>query len=73
MGPEVRAFEAEWAEWVGTDHAIMVDPGSSALLVMLSALIETGRLKRGDEVLVPAGVVHQSVFGGAGRSYARAG
>lgn len=54
MGPEVRAFEAEWAEWVGTDHAIMVNSGSSALLVMLSALIETGRLKRGDEVLVPA-------------------
>ncbi|MBO85139.1 MAG: DegT/DnrJ/EryC1/StrS aminotransferase [Deltaproteobacteria bacterium] len=54
MGPEVRAFEAEWAEWMGADHTIMVNSGSSALLVMLSALIETGRLQRGDEVLVPA-------------------
>lgn len=54
MGGEVRAFEAEWAEWVGTDHAVMVNSGSSALLVMLSALVETGRLQRGDEVIVPA-------------------
>ena len=54
MGPEVRAFEEEWATWVGTPHTIMVNSGSSALLVMLSALIETGRLQRGDEVIVPA-------------------
>jgi len=54
MGSEVQSFEAEWAEWVGTDHAIMVNSGSSALLVMLSALVETGRLSRGDEVIVPA-------------------
>ena len=54
MGGEVRAFEREWAEWVGTKHAVMVNSGSSALLVMLSALVELGRLKRGDEVVVPA-------------------
>ena len=54
MGSEVQAFEHEWARWVGTDHAVMVNSGSSALLVMLSALVELGRLKRGDEVIVPA-------------------
>jgi CDP-6-deoxy-D-xylo-4-hexulose-3-dehydrase len=54
MGAEVRSFEAEWSEWVGAKHTIMVNSGSSALLVMLSALIETGRLQRGDEVVVPA-------------------
>lgn len=54
MGPACRAFEAEWADWVGTDHCVMVNSGSSALLVMLSALVETGRLERGAEVIVPA-------------------
>jgi len=54
MGGEVRAFEREWAAWVGTKHSVMVNSGSSALLVMLSALVEMGRLERGDEVVVPA-------------------
>jgi CDP-6-deoxy-D-xylo-4-hexulose-3-dehydrase len=54
MGKKVTAFERAWADYVGTNHAVMVNSGSSALLVMLSALVETGRLSRGDEVLVPA-------------------
>lgn len=54
MGKKVTAFEHAWAEYVGTEHAVMVNSGSSALLVMLAALVETGRLSRGDEVLVPA-------------------
>ena len=54
MGRAVRDFEAAWAAEVGVAQAVMVNSGSSALLVMLSALVETGRLQRGDEVLVPA-------------------
>lgn len=54
MGKKVSAFERAWADYVGTRHAVMVNSGSSALLVMLTALVETGRLSRGDEVLVPA-------------------
>lgn len=54
MGPEVTAFEQEWAAWIGTRHAVMVNSGSSALLVMFAALMELGRLRPGDEVLVPA-------------------
>ena len=54
MGRRVQDFEAAWAEAVGTRHAVCVNSGSSALLVMLSALVETGQLKRGDEVIVPA-------------------
>lgn len=54
MGPKVTAFERAWAAHVGVRHAVMVNSGSSALLVMLAALVETGRLSRGDEVLVPA-------------------
>ena len=54
MGAKVRAFEERFAAWVGAEHAVMVNSGSSALLVMLSALVEQGRLRPGQEVLVPA-------------------
>ena len=54
MGSRVAAFEQAWADSVGTRHAVCVNSGSSALLVMLTALGEEGFLKRGDEVIVPA-------------------
>ena len=37
MGKEVQAFEEEWASWCGTDHAIMVNSGSSANLIALAS------------------------------------
>lgn len=54
MGRRVFAFEEAWADYVGARHAVMVNSGSSALLVMLAALVETGRLAPGDPVIVPA-------------------
>jgi len=54
MGPTVAATEAALAAHTGTRHAVMVNSGSSALLIMLSALVATGRLARGQEVIVPA-------------------
>ena len=54
MGKRVAAFETAWAAEVGCQESIAVNSGSSALLVMLSALLATGRLSPGDEVLVPA-------------------
>lgn len=54
MGRRVREFEQAWADAIGTKHAVCVNSGSSALLVMLTALVETGVLSRGDEVIVPA-------------------
>jgi CDP-6-deoxy-D-xylo-4-hexulose-3-dehydrase len=56
MGPEVRAFEAEFAAALGTKHAVMVNSGSSANLIALSAAVVNPRidLNPGDEVIVPA-------------------
>lgn len=54
MGARVRAFEAAWAAYCARGHGVMVNSGSSANLLMLAALVETGRLRPGDEVLVPA-------------------
>lgn len=53
-GDEVRAFEQEFAEYCGVDHCVGVGNGLDALTLMLRAEIDSGRLKAGDEVLVPA-------------------
>ena len=53
MGDETKAFEAEFAEYIGAKHAVMVNSGSSANLVIISALVQDGRLNPGDEVIVP--------------------
>ena len=54
MGNKVRAFEAAWAKACHTRHGVMVNSGSSANLLLWAALVATGRLQPGDEVLVPA-------------------
>jgi CDP-6-deoxy-D-xylo-4-hexulose-3-dehydrase len=58
MGPEVRAFEEQFARQFGSTHAIMCNSGSSANLLMTAALFYHSdpklRLERGDEIIVPA-------------------
>jgi len=56
MGDEVATFEKRFADWVGSRYAVMVNSGSSANLAMIASLMfrSKGRLKRGDEVIVPA-------------------
>lgn len=53
-GPRVREFEAEWAQWVGSQHALMVSSGSTANFLMLAALSEYHGWKPGDKIIVPA-------------------
>lgn len=58
MGDEVAAFEREFAERVGAEHAIMVNSGSSANLLMIEAMLRRSRIDApwhpGDEIIVPA-------------------
>ena len=56
MGPEVAKFEEEFASYIGSKYAIMINSGSSANLMMLSALRYDDRynLQPDDEVIVPA-------------------
>ena len=56
MGPEVEMFEKEFAEYFGSKYAVMVNSGSSANLIAISALILSDKydLNKGDEVIVPA-------------------
>lgn len=62
MGERVRAFEEEWARYCGSSHGVMVNSGSSAVLLMLAAMVETGQLQPGDEVLCPAVTWSTSLF-----------
>jgi CDP-6-deoxy-D-xylo-4-hexulose-3-dehydrase len=58
MGDNVKAFERDFAEYVGSKHCVMVNSGSSAILLIVAALFYTKnsklKLNRGDEVIVPA-------------------
>lgn len=53
MGPLTRKFERRWAEWLGVRHALFVNSGSSANLLMYYAALCAGRL-RNRKVVVPA-------------------
>jgi CDP-6-deoxy-D-xylo-4-hexulose-3-dehydrase len=58
MGANVQAFERDFAQYVGSKYCVMVNSGSSAILLMVAALFYTKntklKLSRGDEVIVPA-------------------
>ena len=49
-GAEVQAFEAEFADFVGAEHAVAVGSGTAALIVGLLA----AGIGPGDEVIVPS-------------------
>lgn len=43
-------FEKQFAEFHNTKHAILVNSGASANLILIQALLNLGRLKKGDKV-----------------------
>lgn len=53
-GPEVHAFESELAGATGVDFCVAVSTGLDALRLILKGYMEMGRLREGDEVIVPA-------------------
>ncbi|MCP3391887.1 DegT/DnrJ/EryC1/StrS aminotransferase family protein [Bradyrhizobium sp. CCGB12] len=50
-GPNVRAFEQEWNEWLGTKYSVFVNSGASANLLTMAIL--KIRHPEGGEVIVP--------------------
>ena len=53
QGPLVQEFEQRWARWLGVNHAVFVNSGSSANLLMYYAYLMSGRL-RNKKVIAPA-------------------
>lgn len=56
MGTKVSKFEKQFAKYIGTKYAVMVNSGSSANLLALSILSHPNisKVKRGSEIITPA-------------------
>ena len=61
-GQELVRFEQDFADYCGTEFAIGVANGLDALTLVLRAWMEMGKLKEGDEVIVPANTYIASIL-----------
>ena len=62
QGTENAQFEANYARYIGTRHAIGVANGLDALVWIFRAYLEMGVLQPGDEVIVPANTYIASIL-----------
>lgn len=62
LGDEVKAFESNFAAYCGTKHCVGVGNGLDALVLIFKAYIELGKMKPGDEVIVPANTYIASII-----------
>lgn len=62
LGNEVKAFEKEYGEYIGSKHCIGVANGLDALRLIFKAYIEMGVMKEGDEIIVPANTYIASIL-----------
>ncbi|WP_240990467.1 DegT/DnrJ/EryC1/StrS family aminotransferase [Psychrobacter submarinus] len=61
-GSELEQFEANFAKYCGTKHAIGVANGLDALILTLRAWKELGKLEEADEVIVPSNTYIASIL-----------
>ena len=54
MGRRVAQFEQQFARYIGQRYGVMTNSGSSANLLLFSALLNLSLLKHGDVVVTPA-------------------
>ena len=54
MGSKVKEFEKKFASYLGRKYAVMTNSGSSANLLSIASFFKKKKLKRHDEVIVPA-------------------
>jgi CDP-6-deoxy-D-xylo-4-hexulose-3-dehydrase len=56
MGKQVKEFEDQFANYIGTKYAVMFNSGSSANLAMLAAIkyVKNSNFSDGDQIIVPA-------------------
>ena len=61
-GDELQSFESEFAEFCGAKHCVGVGNGLDALSLTLAAWKELGKIKDGDEVIVPSNTYIASIL-----------
>jgi len=54
MGPLTKQYEEKWSAWLGRKYSVACNSGSSANLLMVAALLESGRLENNKKVVVPS-------------------
>ena len=54
MGDQCTEFEAQFADWQGSKYALLVNSGSSANLLLVQAMLNSGKWTRGDKIGVSA-------------------
>jgi dTDP-4-amino-4,6-dideoxygalactose transaminase len=62
LGDEVKTFETHFANYCGTKYGIGVGNGLDALSLIFKGYFQLGKLKKGDEVLVPANTYIASIL-----------
>lgn len=62
LGDEVRQFEAAFADYCGAKFCIGAGNGLDALILIFRGYIELGRIRPGDEVIVPANTYIASII-----------
>jgi dTDP-4-amino-4,6-dideoxygalactose transaminase len=62
LGDEVKLFEQNFANYCGAKYCIGVGNGLDALILIFKAYVHLGKLKKGDEVIVPANTYIASIL-----------
>lgn len=62
LGEEVKIFEKNLSQYIGSSCAVGVANGLDALRLILRAYIELGIMKKGDEIIVPANTYIASIL-----------
>ncbi|WP_289665854.1 DegT/DnrJ/EryC1/StrS family aminotransferase [Flavobacterium panacagri] len=62
LGQEVENFEEAFAQYCNSKYCIGVGNGFDALVLIFKGYIELGKLKKGDEVIVPANTYIASIL-----------
>ncbi|ECC8209559.1 DegT/DnrJ/EryC1/StrS family aminotransferase, partial [Salmonella enterica] len=62
MGNELETFEKDFSKYCGVNDTVGVANGLDALILVLRAWIEMGKISPGDEVLVPANTYIASII-----------
>lgn len=62
LGTEVKQFEKDYANFIGTKYCIGVANGLDALILIINAYKQLGVFQEGDEIIVPANTYIASIL-----------